>query len=293
MAKEHMQSPKELHISKIISIHYYDPVDDFYFPCKSDKIWEFQYIEKGEAIICVNDIEHTLKKGQIIFHKPGEAHSLNIGSDQEAHVITIAFECHSSAIHFFENKIFDITKLEHNLLIMLLCEARKCIASPLNDPSISKMEKYNDDFFGSRQLLYLYLEEFLLYIIRRCIAQPYISPLSNTKSDSILYNKVLRYLETHICEPISIDDICQNNLISRSQLQKIFQREHQCGVIDFFSKMKIEFAKQLIRDSQLNLTQISSYLGYSSIHYFSRQFKKITGVTPSSYTAIYRKQTKL
>ena len=48
--------------------------------------------------------------------------------------------------------------------------------------------------------------------------------------------------------------------------------------------MKVEFAKQLIRENQLNFTQISDFLGYSSIHYFSRQFKKVTGMTPSEYS---------
>ncbi len=47
--------------------------------------------------------------------------------------------------------------------------------------------------------------------------------------------------------------------------------------------MKIDFARQLIRDNDMNFTQISDFLGYSSIHYFSRQFKKITGMTPTEY----------
>ena len=47
--------------------------------------------------------------------------------------------------------------------------------------------------------------------------------------------------------------------------------------------MKITVAKQLIRENQMNFTQISDFLGYSSIHYFSRQFKKIAGMTPTEY----------
>ena len=42
-----------------------------------------------------------------------------------------------------------------------------------------------------------------------------------------------------------------------------------------YSLLKIEAAKQMIRDEQMNFTQISESLGYSSIHYFSRQFKKM------------------
>ena len=42
-------------------------------------------------------------------------------------------------------------------------------------------------------------------------------------------------------------------------------------------------SQQLIRENQMNFTQISEFLGYSSIHYFSRQFKKISGMTPTEY----------
>ena len=48
---------------------------------------------------------------------------------------------------------------------------------------------------------------------------------------------------------------------------------------------KIEAAKELIRTNHMNFTQISAHLGYTSIHYFSRQFKKIVGMTPSEYAS--------
>ena len=72
-------------------------------------------------------------------------------------------------------------------------------------------------------------------------------------------------------------------MIGRSQLQKIFQEQHQCGAMDFFSRLKIAYARQLIRENQMNFTQISEFLGYSSIHYFSRQFKKEMGMSPMEY----------
>ena len=49
--------------------------------------------------------------------------------------------------------------------------------------------------------------------------------------------------------------------------------------------MKVNAAKQLIRTNKMNFTQISEQLGYTSIHYFSRQFKKVTGMTPSEYAS--------
>ena len=169
---------------------------------------------------------------------------------------------------------------------MLIAEARRCIATPLDDPYTEKMEKRPDCLFGSQQLIRIYLEQMLILMIRRYTVSQLNLPgrsLTNNPKYEPNYSKILFYLEEHIRECISIEDICHDNLISRSQLQKIFREQHQCGVIDFFSRMKITVAKQLIRENQMNFTQISDFLGYSSIHYFSRQFKKIAGMTPTEY----------
>ena len=74
-------------------------------------------------------------------------------------------------------------------------------------------------------------------------------------------------------------------MIGRSQLQKLFQQKTGLGIIEYFSNMKIETAKEMIRTGHMNFTQISEQLGYTSIHYFSRQFKKITDMTPSEYAS--------
>lgn len=140
--------------------------------------------------------------------------------------------------------------------------------------------------FGSQQLLTLYLEELLIHVIRRYTIAHYsasggIYDPCQTTSDTC--RKIIHYLEQHVRETLTIQDISRNNMIGRSQLQKLFREEYQCGVIEFFSRMKIDFAKQLIRENEMNFTQISDFLSYSSIHYFSRQFKKLSGMTPTEY----------
>ena len=69
-----------------------------------------------------------------------------------------------------------------------------------------------------------------------------------------------------------IEKICRDNLIGRSQLQKIFHKKANFGIIEYFLTMKIDAAKEMICTRNLNFTQISEELSYTSIHYFSRQF---------------------
>ena len=288
MAFESTYLKEDIHIDRIYTIHYFEYMSDFDFPGERHNFWEFQCVDKGQAEVSTDNDTYTLSRGQIIFHKPNEFHSLKAAGNTAPNIVVVSFECDSPCMRFFENQLLTLTDTERNLMGMLIAEARRCIATPLDDPYTEKMEKRQDCLFGSEQLIRIYLEQMLILMIRRYTISQLNLPnhsLTNSPKYSSNYSKILFYLVEHIRECFSIEEICRDNLISRSQLQKIFREQHQCGVIEFFSQMKITFAKQLIRENQMNFTQISDFLGYSSIHYFSRQFKKIAGMTPTEYVS--------
>ena len=66
-------------------------------------------------------------------------------------------------------------------------------------------------------------------------------------------------------------------------LSKLFSNKLEITIEKYFILLKIEKAKELIQTGQLNFTQISYDLGYSSVNYLSNQFKHITGMSMSSY----------
>lgn len=94
---------------------------------------------------------------------------------------------------------------------------------------------------------------------------------------------ILSFLEAHICEQLTVTDICSAFALSRSALQSLFHEKKNCGVMDYFNHMKIERAKEMIRNGNMNVTEISCFLSYSSLQYFSKQFRKITGMSPTEY----------
>ena len=287
MAYESIPLTEDIHIDQLYTVHYFEYRSDFSYPGERHNFWEFQCVDKGSAKVQTDDDVHILNRGQVIFHRPNEFHNLTAVGQTAPNIVVISFECSSPCMEFFEKRILTLSDTERNLIGMIIAEARRCIASPLNDPYLQKMEIKKDSLFGSQQLILLYLQELLISMIRRHtlpqISMP-VNRLPVPKNGSDIYNKIIFYLEEHIREFVTIEDICHDNLIGRSQLQKLFREQHQCGIIEFFTEMKVDFAKQLIRENQLNFTQISDFLGYSSIHYFSRQFKKVTGMTPSEYS---------
>lgn len=280
-------------IGKIFSIHYFEYMSDFTFVGESHNFWEFLCVDKGEVGITAGASYTILKKGEIAFHQPYEFHNVTATGTTAPNLVVVSFECNDEAMNFFKKRIFKIDETERNILANIIIEARRCFDCRLDDPYLQNMPLKDEEAFGAGQMIKNYLEHFLIHMIRR-YSQPVVlskrpdsSPTKTTKSksDEEVFNRIVDYLESNITTHVTIEQICQDNLIGRSQLQKIFKDQCNLGIIEYFSHMKIEAAKELIRTNRMNFTQVSEHLGYTSIHYFSRQFKKLTGMTPSEYAS--------
>lgn len=278
-------------IEKLYTIHYFEYMNDFSFQGESHNFWEFLYVDKGAVEITAGKTSHRLEKGDIVFHKPNEFHKVTADGKIAPNLIVVSFECLSPLMHFFENKILRLDETERSILGIIISEARETFVERLDDPYQEQMFLKPNAPFGALQMIRLSLERFLIHILRRYRSPFHVEKGDSTKflkttkqkNDHGIFSRVTDYLEAHLNEKLTIENICKDNLIGRSQLQKIFQEQSGLGIIEYFSNMKIEAAKQMMRTDHLNFTQISEKLGYSSIHYFSRQFKKITGMTPSEY----------
>ena len=280
-------------INRIISVHYFQYMSDFSFPGESHDFWELVCVDRGEIDALAGDRRLTLKKGNILFHKPNEFHNVLTNGKVSPSLVVIGFECHSPAIKSFEDQLMSVQDTEKELMAQIIVEARNTFSGRLDDPYQEELIFNSEPLtFGSAQLISHYLEQLMIHLYRRYFS--YSLPvrssrfLAEASSGDDTYNRIVRYMEEHLGERMTIDRICRDNLVGRSQLQKLFRDTKGCGVIEFFSMMKIDTAKQMIRDNQLNFTQIADRLGYNSIHYFSRQFKQITTMTPSEYATSIR-----
>ena len=280
-------------VHRVISIHYFEYMSDFSFPGESHDFWEFVCVDKGVIDVMAGEKRIPLKRGNIIFHQPGEFHNIITNGEVAPNLVVIGFECHSPCMKAFEGKILTVSETERELLARIIIEARNAFSGRMDDPYQEELVRNPSPLaFGAEQMIANYLEELIIHLYRRYFENPgqfktRRQPEVHIKSDA--YNRIIRYMEEHIGERLSLDTICRDTLTGRSQLQKIFREAHGCGVIDYFSSMKIDTAKQLIRDNHLNFTEISDRLGYTSVHYFSRQFKKLTGMTPSEYATSIRR----
>ena len=287
---------KELLIDQLFSLHYFEYMSTFSFPGESHNFWEFVCVDKGEVTIGAGDQIYTLKKGDIAFHEPNEFHWVKANGSIAPNLIVISFSSKSPIMNFFRKKILRTDDFARSLLARIITEAGNFLEGRLDDPYQTVLRPKSSQPPASGQLIQLYLEELMIYFYRKYsdLSTPADEkpdkpdkPDKTMKEniDTEVFNRVVAYLGQHLSGRVTIETICKDNLIGRSQLQKIFSKKSGLGIIEYFSNMKIEAAKELIRTEQMNFTQISEKLGYTSIHYFSRKFKKVTGMTPSEYAS--------
>ncbi len=282
---------EEFNIDKIVTVHYFEYSSTFAYYGEMHDFWEFLYVDKGVVEIVADDEIFTLSKDQVIFHKPNEFHNVRANGKIAPNLIVISFECLSHTMKFFENKILKINSDLRIILGKIIKEARKAFLNDLNDTFYTELKRNPNAEFGSEQMIKVLLQQFLLLLYRLGKNLNYETQkknlaellLGNIEQENKVFKKVISYMEDNIRNNLTVKSISQTNLISESYVQKIFKRNTSIGVIAFFSKMKIEQAKIMIRTGDKNFTEISRYLGYSSVHYFSRQFKNITGVSPTEY----------
>jgi AraC-like DNA-binding protein len=281
-------------LGKIYSIHYFEYMSDFAFEGESHNFWEFVYVDKGEVEVTAGRSLFLLKKGEMIFHQPNEFHNVWATGDIAPNLVVISFDCKDECMNFFKSRMCKINETERSLLADIIVEARRCFDCRLDDPYLQNMPTKEPELFGAPQLIHLYLEIFLIQLMRRisvCDSIPNRRPVFDTakipkrRTDIETFERVILYLEERLNSTVTIEQICKDNLVGRSQLQKIFKEQCDLGIIEYFSQRKIDAAKEMIRTNKMNFTQIADQLGYSSIHYFSRQFKKVSGMTPSEYAS--------
>ena len=97
---------------------------------------------------------------------------------------------------------------------------------------------------------------------------------------------VEKILSDNIRENLSISDIAKKLHISMYYLMHVFKKRTGITINEYKMALRIAKAKNLLRNTDKNISEISDICGFESLQYFSRAFKKAEGVVPSKYRAL-------
>ncbi len=283
MSKFQLTSLKsEIVVKKLCTVHYFEYSKDYSFPGEQHNFWEFVYVDKGEINAVAQDKTFVLKHGDIIFHKPGEWHTIYANGEVSPNVVIVTFDSTSPGMKFFENKILKVGQREKSLISEIINEYLKAFSTPVDDTFTTFLVRRKNADFGAEQMIKNLVEQLLISMVRGNDIPR--QTIGKTGRQDATLRLMLGYMENKLSENVTLDMLAQYAGISKSAVSQIFREAFGCGAGKYFIRLKIDMAKKLILEGNLNFTQIASHLGYSGIHYFSRQFKQITGMSPMEYS---------
>lgn len=134
--------------------------------------------------------------------------------------------------------------------------------------------------------------------VRRCIEQletesqlKAMAPVADALSESASYDKttllmdnVKKYLRhNYMIYDVSLDSISDILNINASYFSSLFKKSFGVNFVDYLTDLRINAAKELLKDPFLTMAEVAGMVGYESPNYFTRVFKKNTGVTPTEF----------
>ncbi len=279
---------KAVSVDSLDFIRYFELSDNFDDMPEEHEAWEMIYMDRGDCNLIANDKVILLRQGEIYFHPPKEKHMLKVIHGISPNIFILCFRSKSIAMHYLKQKVIPASLSIKQHIAAIIHEANSTFDLPFNDPKMSELKFRNDNhLWAGDQSIAIRMELMFLELIRKNIATlnketPNVASYQEVVTDEVC-QRIIEYMQSRLFVKTTLSDICKAISASKAFVSTHFAEKMDCSVMYYFNKMKIDCAKQFIRENKYNFTQISEKLLFSNVHYFSTVFKKYTNMTPSQY----------
>jgi len=137
---------------------------------------------------------------------------------------------------------------------------------------------YSTGRYLDRLMIDVYFQEMLIFASKTAC-----SGSDQTGKYSLSLERILKYINENFTGHISPESLSERFSLSKEHICSLFRQEIEMTVSEYVNMVKLNHAIELLSNSSMNVSQISEYLGYSSVYYFSRIFKQRYGISPTRY----------
>lgn len=227
-----------------------------------------QYVVEGRADYPVSGHMYSTVKGDLLFHRPGEPHSI-LTLEGEPYVC-LSFVFHFGANEFPIHQLFGDTHLLGNYSGTELEKKLNRLVHMYRQPGLASQ-------LQAQGLLLEVLGEAAAGLNR---TQADASVEARTKAKLLLLQN---YIREHYAENVQHSDLEQIAGLSRNYIIVQFKRQFGLTPIQYLTWVRIQKARELALQTNLSISEIAGQVGYADVHTFGKMFKKKTGTSLSQF----------
>lgn len=254
------------HIGPIIECHWHDN-------------FEILYFEKGEALIYCNSHPIRVGPGELIILNSNDLH---YGENLSPHLIYYVIEFNLS---FIDSNHIDLcqtkylTPLVQNRILFCNQIHRK---DELLAEVLPLIEEYYRQELGFELAVKAYIYRIIVLLLR-CRGEQTISEAEKDRQHKTLVrlSSILEYLDYHYTEPLNLRQLSARANMSTHYFCRLFKSLTGKSPTEYINHLRLNKAVTLLRESDLNITEVAMAVGFNDSNYFSRMFKKYKHVSPS------------
>ena len=269
--KGSLQVDHKLRVDSIYTFFYQEKEQGFLFPGESHPMAELTYVDQGTLHSVAEGQDLLLKQGDLVIYGPGQWHMQYADIGVAPRFVTLSFAISGGELTPLINRKFTVPQSVVSVLQNMLREQER-------------MDDYSGDIILSQ------LNMLLLLLLRETVS-PKGGKLQTSNaihSENEIIRQAQQYISSHIREKLSVPLVARQVDVSPSYLTALFHKNLQISPGEYIRRIKLQESKQMIRENNLNFTEIAAELQYSTVHHFSRQFKEKFGITPTEYAKSVR-----
>lgn len=275
---------RDVDIQGMVSIHYFEYTPQFKFEGEAHDFWELIFCDKGALVIDAGERRLTLQRGQMFIHPPMQFHNVRAAGGTSANSVILSFMSDAGELCEICDKVMNADNFTVTALFSILREARSSFSNAQGKVYDSRLNrKENSPIFASDQMIQCYMELLLINLVRISRASSVPRQIPNSTVDNSILSAIVEYMKQNIDVDISFSDICETFALSPTTIKKMFSKAFGHGAMSHLSKLRIERAKELLREGAMSCTDIAAACGFCSVHHFSGAFKKYEGMAPTDY----------
>ena len=270
-ADDEFRLRRQIQVSSIYTFFYQEKEKGFTFPGEEHAPLELTYVDKGALHSVADGRDFLLEQGDLVIYAPGQWHMQYADVDMSPSFITITFDLADGYPEALVNRKFTIPQSAVPALQRMLRE-------------LDRMDAYSAD------IVICMLQLLLLELLREQTtpAGTKLRTTNAVNSENEIIRRAQQYISEHVREKLTVPLVARHVDVSPSYLTALFRKNLQISPGEYVRRIKLQESKQMIREDNMNFTEIAAALQYSTVHHFSRQFKDKFGITPTEYAKSVR-----